>query len=633
MKSMPAHSLEAMESMIPNDLILGLSKSKGTTAHGHKRNLKTRFELKKTLGEGTYGKVKLAVERSTGEQFAIKYIRKSKIHDEHDLNRIRREIKIMSSLRHPHIIQVHEVFENKDKIILVMESADGGELYDYINNRHLTEKDARRVFRQIVSAVKFCHQNGIVHRDLKLENILLDHDNNAKIADFGLSNFYNHTDMLKTYCGSPLYASPEIVNGSPYYGPEVDCWSLGVVLYTLVYGTMPFDGSNFKRLRTQITSGDYYEPDNPSEAAGLIRHLLTVNPAKRATINDIVSHWWVNLGFNVMPDNEPYVPPMVLQPVSSYHNQSLSSSSESDDGEPAQSLTGKPKTTKPLKGILKKPKIVETVVEKRCSDIVVPKGVEKSLSENAHPVDSFGNDSVFSSVSDNQTGSLSVAHNEAQSKSADSLDVSPVSDKSTGKKIFDAGVKPKRGILKRKGKFSSGDSGCDLSDISRKESTSLSACAMDLSGADSALESPSNVPSETSRKSCDNQSLGAFTFTETNLHETSHSLSSTSMETVNVVPRRRGILKNANRDPVKRLSACSTGSNSSADILNFSYDSFDNVLDSHFCDDAESEISNGFGEEFRDVRQRGQEPLQIDTFNYQEAKTVLNNALEICKDC
>jgi len=264
MKEMPS---DTQCNMLTEEMVADLQTS-CPVYHGHKHNLKNRFELKKTLGKGTYGKVKLAVEGATGKQVAIKYIKKSKIQDEHDLNRIRREIKIMSSLHHPHIVNVYEVYENRDRIILVMECADGGELYDYINNNKLTEKEARRIFRQIVSAIKFMHQNGIVHRDLKLENLLLDQNNNAKIADFGLSNYYSQNDLLKTYCGSPLYASPEIVNGQPYYGPEVDCWSLGVVLYTLVYGTMPFDGTNFKKLRSQITTGDYYEPARQQQADG-----------------------------------------------------------------------------------------------------------------------------------------------------------------------------------------------------------------------------------------------------------------------------------------------------------------------------------------------------------------------------
>ncbi|XP_062861056.1 NUAK family SNF1-like kinase 1 [Trichomycterus rosablanca] len=266
--------------------------------HQHKHNLKHRYELLETLGRGTYGKVKKAVERHTGRVVAIKSIRKEKIKDEQDMVHIRREIEIMSSLRHPHIISIYEVFENKDKIVIVMEYASKGELYDYISERRkLNERETRHFFRQIVSAVHHCHKKGVVHRDLKLENVLLDDNYNIKIADFGLSNLYHKDKLLQTFCGSPLYASPEIVNGRPYRGPEVDSWALGVLLYTLVYGTMPFDGGDHKRLIRQISKGEYREPPQSSDARGLIRWMLMVNPDRRATVEDIANHWWVNWGW------------------------------------------------------------------------------------------------------------------------------------------------------------------------------------------------------------------------------------------------------------------------------------------------------------------------------------------------
>ncbi|XP_075052217.1 NUAK family SNF1-like kinase 2 [Mixophyes fleayi] len=272
--------------------------------HLHKHNLKHRYEFLESLGKGTYGTVKRARDKQ-GKEVAIKSIRKDRIKDEQDMLHIRRETEIMSSICHPHIISIYEVFENSSKIVIVMEYASQGDLYDYISERQrLSEQEARRFFRQIVSAVQYCHANGIVHRDLKLENILLDENKNVKIADFGLSNIYHSDSYLQTYCGSPLYASPEIVNGRPYTGPEVDSWSLGVLLYILVHGCMPFDGQDYKKLVTQISCGAYKEPSHPSDACGLIRWLLMVNPERRATLSDVASHWWVNWGYQ-QPLSEP----------------------------------------------------------------------------------------------------------------------------------------------------------------------------------------------------------------------------------------------------------------------------------------------------------------------------------------
>ncbi|XP_072178291.1 NUAK family SNF1-like kinase 1 [Diadema setosum] len=261
--------------------------------HRHRHKLKHRYRFEKTLGKGTYGKVKLATEISTGNQVAIKSIPKNKIEDPEDMRRIRQEIELMSTLDHPNIVNIYEVFESKEKIVIVMEYASGGELYEFIDSNSTPVEEVQRIFRQIVSALAYCHLNNIVHRDLKLENVLLDQDGDAKIADFGLSSYYSDNDLLHTFCGSPLYASPEIVSGQPYHGPEVDCWSLGVILYAMVYKTMPFGGDDFNQLKRQIMEGRYYDPCPGSVPSQLIRFLLTVDPRYRATIYDVAHHPWV----------------------------------------------------------------------------------------------------------------------------------------------------------------------------------------------------------------------------------------------------------------------------------------------------------------------------------------------------
>ncbi|GAB6018673.1 hypothetical protein CHUAL_000349 [Chamberlinius hualienensis] len=259
-----------------------------------------RFKIGRKLGQGTYGSVYLAQNNETGEEVAVKIVKKTKICSSQDLLRIQREIQIMSMIHHPHIIRMYEVFENKNHIVLVMEYASGGELFDYLCRVELLEDNkARHLFRQIASAVFFCHKNMICHRDIKLENILLDNQGNAKITDFGLSNVFDENHFLSTFCGSPLYASPEMLRRTIYYGPEVDCWSLGVLLFIFVYGFMPFVGSEFRSLVKQISEANYYEPKKKSNASQLIRRMLTVSPSKRANIYEICSDEWANIGEEV----------------------------------------------------------------------------------------------------------------------------------------------------------------------------------------------------------------------------------------------------------------------------------------------------------------------------------------------
>uniref|UniRef100_A0A8K9XSN5 non-specific serine/threonine protein kinase n=1 Tax=Oncorhynchus mykiss TaxID=8022 RepID=A0A8K9XSN5_ONCMY len=204
----------------------------------------------------------------------------------------------MKMLRHPHIIRLYQVMETERMIYLVTEYASGGEIFDHlVAHGRMAEKDARRKFKQIVAAVHFCHCRNIVHRDLKAENLLLDHNLNIKIADFGFSNLFSRGQLLKTWCGSPPYAAPELFEGKEYDGPKVDIWSLGVVLYVLVCGALPFDGSTLQNLRARVLSGKFRIPFFMStDCEYLIRHMLVLEPSRRLSMEQICKNKWMKQG-------------------------------------------------------------------------------------------------------------------------------------------------------------------------------------------------------------------------------------------------------------------------------------------------------------------------------------------------
>ena len=189
------------------------------------------------MGIGSFGKVKVAEHILTGHKVAVKILNRKKIKAIDMEEKVRREIKILRLFMHPHIIRLYEVLETPHDIYVVMEYVKSGELFDYIVEKgRLGENEARHFFQQIVSGVEYCHRNMVVHRDLKPENLLLDAKSNVKIADFGLSNVMRDGHFLKTSCGSPNYAAPEVISGKLYSGPEVDVWSCGVILYALLCG-------------------------------------------------------------------------------------------------------------------------------------------------------------------------------------------------------------------------------------------------------------------------------------------------------------------------------------------------------------------------------------------------------------
>ncbi|XP_036961748.1 serine/threonine-protein kinase MARK1 isoform X4 [Acanthopagrus latus] len=256
------------------------------------------YRLLKTIGKGNFAKVKLARHTLTGREVAIKIIDKTQLNPT-SLQKLFREVSVMKILNHPNIVKLFEVIETDKTLYLVMEYASGGEVFDYlVAHGRMKEKEARAKFRQIVSAVEYCHQKRIVHRDLKAENLLLDADMNIKIADFGFSNEFTLGSKLDTFCGSPPYAAPELFQGKKYDGPEVDVWSLGVILYTLVSGSLPFDGQNLKELRERVLRGKYRIPFYMStDCENLLKKLLVLNPGKRGSLQQIMKDRWMNVGY------------------------------------------------------------------------------------------------------------------------------------------------------------------------------------------------------------------------------------------------------------------------------------------------------------------------------------------------
>jgi len=283
------------------------------------------YDFEADLGEGTFGKVKLAVHKETKEKVAIKILEKAKIVDEADKERISREIQILKILRHPNITQLYEIIEDSVNLYLIMEYSMGGELFDYIvASQKLKEVEAARIFQQLVDGIEYVHRLNIVHRDLKPENLLLDEKLNVKIVDFGLSNLYEPGGALKTACGSPCYAAPEMIAGKEYQGIQVDTWSAGIILFALVCGYLPFDDNDTQNLYRKIMKGDFSLPSFlSSPATDLIKRILTVDPEKRFTLEQIKTHPWFSFykGYVNIPKgiilgyHEVSIDPLVLEQV------------------------------------------------------------------------------------------------------------------------------------------------------------------------------------------------------------------------------------------------------------------------------------------------------------------------------
>ena len=252
------------------------------------------YTFLKTIGEGTFGKVKLALHKLTQEKVAIKILEKKKINSKKDLERIEKEIKYMKILNHPNIVKIYEIIEDENNFYIVMEYVPGGELFNYIvKNKRLTENEASFFYSQIIHIIQEIHKHKICHRDLKPENLLLTQNKTIKIIDFGLSNEY--IDYLMTPCGSPCYASPEVIKGMKYSGLGIDLWASGIILFSMLCGYLPFDDKNNDVLFKKILKCKIEFPKNNNviiseNAKDLILKILQLEPAKRITLDEILVH-------------------------------------------------------------------------------------------------------------------------------------------------------------------------------------------------------------------------------------------------------------------------------------------------------------------------------------------------------
>ncbi|KAE8606846.1 hypothetical protein XENTR_v10010905 [Xenopus tropicalis] len=266
------------------------------------------YRLEKTLGKGQTGLVKLGIHCVTCQKVAIKIVNREKL-SESVLMKVEREIAILKLIEHPHVLKLHDVYENKKYLYLVLEHVSGGELFDYLVKKgRLTPKEARKFFRQIISALDFCHSHSICHRDLKPENLLLDEKNNIRIADFGMASLQVGDSLLETSCGSPHYACPEVIRGEKYDGRKADIWSCGVILFALLVGALPFDDDNLRQLLEKVKRGVFHMPHFiPPDCQNLLCGMIEVDPTKRLTLEAIQKHTWYIGGKNE-PEPEQAVP-------------------------------------------------------------------------------------------------------------------------------------------------------------------------------------------------------------------------------------------------------------------------------------------------------------------------------------
>ncbi|KAK3020892.1 hypothetical protein RJ639_047204 [Escallonia herrerae] len=265
--------------------------------------LMQRYEVGKLLGQGTFAKVHRARSLTTGIHVAIKIIDKEKVLKVGMIDQIKREISAMGLVRHPNVVQLHEVMASKSKIYFVLEYVKGGELFNKVSKGKLKEDIARKYFHQLISAVDYCHSRGVYHRDLKPENLLLDDNGNLKVSDFGLSALAEskrQDGLLHTTCGTPAYLAPEVISRRGYDGSKADIWSCGVILYVLLAGYLPFHDSNLMEMYRKISKAEFKFPNwFPPDIRRLISRILDPNPKTRISIVKIMDNSWFRKGFGL----------------------------------------------------------------------------------------------------------------------------------------------------------------------------------------------------------------------------------------------------------------------------------------------------------------------------------------------
>lgn len=269
------------------------------------------YELGRTLGRGTYATVKLAVHRPTGKQYAIKIIKRENM-TERAAERLRTEIAIMRCINHPHIIRLSEVMMSDTRFFLVMQYCPKGEFLQLLNHIY-SEDEAAVYFCQLCCALHYCHRFGICHRDLKFENVLLDEQNHLIVTDFGLGAVSNSPDKTfysqKTTCGSAHYIAPEVISEKKYDGRKADIWSLGVMLYSMVHGALPFPEDDIQKLFDKIQRCSYVLDSSLSpELQDLLRNLLQPDPQKRLSFREIFKHPFLKGRIEFVPDPDDSVP-------------------------------------------------------------------------------------------------------------------------------------------------------------------------------------------------------------------------------------------------------------------------------------------------------------------------------------